>query len=351
MGHLHCNSKRKKNKHLDYKERLRIEVLHKEGKDTDEISKAIGCNQRTIQRELKRGEVVLVTPLWEEYCSYGAEIAQNKYMGAMEGKGPTLKIGHAYEMCEYIEKEIKAEISPDVIAQRIRANDKFETKICTKTIYNYLEKNVFLEVDYKDLIYGRYKKTKGKGLNRPSYRNIRGRSIEERPEEVEERKECGHWEMDLVVGGKGKSKEVLLTITERVSRNEIIRKLSDRKQESVIHALDVMERQMGRIKFRKKFKTITVDNGSEFLNSSEIERSYLSKKRMRTIVYYAHPYSAYERGTNENMNRMIRRFIPKGADISKYTKREIKRIENWLNNYPRKILGYRTPSEIYEEVA
>jgi len=351
MGHLHCNSKRKKNKHLDYRERLKIEVLHKEGKDPKEISKAIGCTERTIQRELKRGEVSQVTSLWEEYDSYSAEIAQNKYRGAMEGKGPTLKIGHDHKMCEYIEKEIKAGMSPDVIARRIRDRDDFKVKISTKTIYNYVEKNVFLDVDYKDLIYGRYKKTKGKGLNRPSYRNIKGRSIEERPEEVEERKECGHWEMDLVVGGKGKSKEVLLTITERVSRNEIIRKLPDRKQESVIHALDVMERQMGRIKFRKKFKTITVDNGSEFLNSSEMERSCLSKKKLRTRVYYAHPYSAYERGTNENMNRMIRRFIPKGADISKYTKKEIKRIENWLNNYPRKILDYRTPREIYAEVA
>jgi len=293
MGHLHCNSKRKKNKHLDYRERLKIEVLHKEGKDPKEISKAIGCTERTIQRELKRGEVSQVTSLWEEYDSYSAEIAQNKYRGAMEGKGPTLKIGHDHKMCEYIEKEIKAGMSPDVIARRIRDRDDFKVKISTKTIYNYVEKNVFLDVDYKDLIYGRYKKTKGKGLNRPSYRNIKGRSIEERPEEVEERKECGHWEMDLVVGGKGKSKEVLLTITERVSRNEIIRKLPDRKQESVIHALDVMERQMGRIKFRKKFKTITVDNGSEFLNSSEMERSCLSKKKLRTRVYYAHPYSAY----------------------------------------------------------
>jgi IS30 family transposase len=112
-----------------------------------------------------------------------------------------------------------------------------------------------------------------------------------------------------------------------------------------------MERQMGRIKFKDTFKSITVDNGSEFLNSSEMERSCLSKKKARTMVFYAHPYSAYERGSNENMNRMIRRFIPKGADIGKYSKQEIKRIENWLNNYPRKILDYYTPLEVYNQVA
>jgi IS30 family transposase len=351
MGQLHCNSKRKKNKHLDYRERLRIEVLYKEGKNAREISKAIGCSQRTIERELKRGAVSQVTSLWEGYSSYGAEIAQNKHRRAMEGKGPTLKMGHDHKMCEYIEKEIKAGISPDVIAQRIKENDKFQTKLCTKTIYNYLWKNVFFDLDYENLIYGHYKKPKGKGLNRPSYRNIKGRSIEERPEEVEERKEFGHWEMDLVVGGKNKSKEVLLTMTERVAKREIIKKIPDKIQQSVIHALDKMERQMGRVKFREMFKSITVDNGSEFLNSSEMERSCLSKNKLRTMVYYAHPYSAYERGTNENMNRMIRRFIPKGTDISQYTHKEIKRIENWLNNYPRKILGYKTPLEIYEEVA
>lgn len=157
--------------------------------------------------------------------------------------------------------------------------------------------------------------------------------------------------MDLVIGKTGGSKAVLLTLTERKSRREIIRKLPNKTQGNVIHALDVMERQMGRREFQKTFKTITVDNGSEFLNSSEMERSCLSRKKARTMVYYAHPYSAYERGTNENLNRMIRRFIPKGSDIGQYTKKEIKRIESWLNNYPRKILNYHTPIEIYQQVA
>ncbi|MGI6333048.1 MAG: IS30 family transposase [Saccharofermentanales bacterium] len=112
-----------------------------------------------------------------------------------------------------------------------------------------------------------------------------------------------------------------------------------------------MERQMGRRQFTQTFRTITVDNGVEFLNSSELERSCLSRRKQRTQVFYAHPYSAYERGSNENLNRMIRRFIPKGADIGKYTKREIKRIEMWLNTYPRKILDYRTPLEVYRLVS
>lgn len=352
MGHLHCSREMHKNKHLTYRERLRVEVMLKEKKSTKEISEAIGCSQRTIQRERRRGQIQLLNTHLEYYFVYDADYAQNDYIAKHECKGASLKIGHDHELSRYIENEIKAKKSPDVIAKSIRrrAND-YKITLCTKIIYNYLAKNIFLDVSYEDLIYGSYTKKQGNTMNRPSYKNLRGRSIEERPSSVDDRQEQGHWEMDLVVGKKGGSKAVLLTMTERRSILEIIRKLPDKTQESVIKALDMMEWQMGRCRFQKTFKTITVDNGSEFLNSSEMERSCLSKKKARTMVYYAHPFSAYERGTNENINRMIRRFIPKGNDISKYTKQEIKRIENWLNKYPRKILDYYTPQEIYQQVS
>ena len=352
MGHLHCSSIRSKNKHLSYAERIRIEVMVRDNKSTEYIAKLIGCGQRTVQRELQRGKVQLLEGrTWEYYDSYSAYAAQRKYDECKQTKGPTLKIGNDHVMCEFIENEIKDKKSPDVIASLINGNDDFKVKICTKTIYNYLEKNIFLDVSYEDLVNGHYKKHHKKGLNRPSYRKTMNRSIEDRPGEVEERKNQGHWEMDLILGGKVNGKEALLTMTERVTKKEIVRKIPDKTQESVTHELDVMESQMGRKAFMKVFKSITVDNGSEFLNSSMLESSCLSRSKQRTVVYYAHPYSAYERGTNENMNRMIRRFIPKGANLSQYTKKEIKRIENWLNNYPRKILNYRTPDEVYELVA
>ncbi len=113
----------------------------------------------------------------------------------------------------------------------------------------------------------------------------------------------------------------------------------------------MLERQIGRKAFVKTFKTITADNGAEFLNSSEMERSCPAKSKSRTMVFFAHPYSSYERGSNENLNRMIRRFIPKGVNIGDYTKKAIRRIEKWLNTYPRKILDYRTPHEAYEQAA
>lgn len=353
MGHLHSSKERRKYKHLSYRDRITIEVMLKSKKTTKEISVTIGCSQRAIQRERKRGQVKQLNgATWEYYYIYSADYAQNDYEAKHECKGPGLKIGHDQKLCDYIEAGIKAKKSPDVIAHEIRKKpETFPTTLCTKTIYNYLQHNLFLNVGYKDLIYGRYRKRQSKTVNRPSYKNLQGRSIEDRPPSVDDRQEPGHWEMDLVVGKTGGSKAVLLTMTERTSRREIIRKLPNKTQGSVIQALDKIERQIGRCQFQKTFKTITVDNGSEFLNSSEMERSCLSRKKARTMVYYAHPYSAYERGSNENLNRMIRRFIPKGSDIGQYTKKEIKRIESWLNNYPRKILDYHTPIELYQQVA
>ena len=92
-----------------------------------------------------------------------------------------------------------------------------------------------------------------------------------------------------------------------------------------------------------------MDNGREFLDWEAIEKSVISKET-RTLVYFAHPYSSWERGTNENQNRMIRRFIPKGTDISKLSDKDIETIEKWMNNYPRKILGYKTANELVLEV-
>lgn len=353
MGHQHCTVKSTKNKHLTYRDRLRIELMLKDKKNSKDIAIALSCSQRTIQREIHRGQVKQLNgATWQYYMVYNADCAHNDYIGKRGGSGSGLKIGHDHKLCEEIEQQIKLKYSPDVIARNIRSRAaEFKVTLSTRTIYNYLHKNIFLTVDYKDLVYGHYRKKRGTRVNRPSYKNIRGRSIEERPSEANERTQIGHWEMDLVLGGKGCGSACLLTLTERKSRREIIRKLPDKTQASVIHELDVLERQMGRKGFSKMFKTITADNGSEFLNSSAMERSCLSRCKQRTQVFYAHPYSAYERGSNENLNRMIRRFIPKGANIGKYTKREIKRIEQWLNTYPRKILDYMTPHEAYELVA
>jgi len=150
----------------------------------------------------------------------------------------------------------------------------------------------------------------------------------------------------MVVGGQGKGPAVLLTLTERKTRKEIIRKLKDKTQQAVVRAINGIERQMGKEAFKVSFKSITADNGSEFLDYEALEASVLCRSP-RTRVYYAHPYSSWERGSNENANRIIRRFIPKGCDISKFTCKQIRRIEEWINNYPRKILDFKTAEEMF----
>ena len=104
----------------------------------------------------------------------------------------------------------------------------------------------------------------------------------------------------------------------------------------------------GAERFSTIFKSITFDNGSEFADCAGIERSVYGKGRKRTKAYYCHPYSAYERGTNENINKMIRRFLPKGTDFRKVTAVYIHRVESWINNYPREILGFETSGSLFE---
>lgn len=143
--------------------------------------------------------------------------------------------------------------------------------------------------------------------------------------------------MDTVVGKKG-TKTTLTVLTERKTRQEIIRKISSKSQYCIVKELDKIERKLGSKKFRETFTTITCDNGCKNLDFEDIERSVITKTK-RTKVYYAHPYSAWERGSNENANKLIRRFIPKGADIGEFSCERIKMIEYWMNNYPGRIFG------------
>lgn len=153
--------------------------------------------------------------------------------------------------------------------------------------------------------------------------------------------EPGHWEMDLVIGKKSKG-DVLLTLIERSKRQGMIFKLPDRKAETVRRVFDDLERQMP--DFKSQFKTITTDNGTEFLEYDLLTRSIHGGKRFD--MYYCHSYSAWEKGSNENFNRMIRRFYPKKTDFSKVTKKQIAELQNWMNSYPRKILGWKAPNDL-----
>ena len=138
----------------------------------------------------------------------------------------------------------------------------------------------------------------------------------------------------------------MLCLSERITRKEIIIKIPNKTAESVVKALKRIERQYGKL-FRRVFKSITVDNGVEFSDCKGLERSIYAGQR--TKIYYCHPYSSYERGTNERLNREIRRKIPKGTDLTQYSDLQIKDVEYWINHYPRQVLNFATSDELFNE--
>ena len=153
--------------------------------------------------------------------------------------------------------------------------------------------------------------------------------------------------MDSVLGCRGKSKNTLLTLTERKTRAEIIFKLNNHSAEEVVAAVDRLEKRWGEL-FKTVFKSITVDNGTEFAYCEELERSAIGAGK-RTKMYYCHPYSSWERGTNEVTNKMVRRKVPKGTNFDDRTAEDIQEVENWINKYPRRIHGYKSAAEMFEE--
>jgi len=332
---------------LSEKDRYKIETLSQQGLTPAEIGKSLTPNRdrRTIEREFERGLTLQRNSDLTEKWVYLADVGQRVHDERAANKGRGWKIGHDHKLAGHIERKIVEEkYSPDAVIGEIREQGLlFEVTVCTKTVYNMIDAGMFLNLSNKDL------PVKRDGVKRP-YRRVRkvalnntnGRSIEDRPSDIESREEYGHWEMDCVLGS---GKACLLVMTERMSRQELIFKLAAKTQDCVIDAIDGLERRHGK-HFRERFKSITMDNGGEFLDMERLERSCRRTVKKRTTCYYAHPYSAYERGSNENQNRLIRRFVPKGSDIGKLAKRDLTRIENWINNYPRRIFNYKSANQI-----
>jgi len=350
MEQKDSNTKERKYKHLNEGDRYKIEVLLQEKKSDKEIAVILKRDRSTIYREKKRGMVSRLQSDLRKKMQYRANVAQRKYEELGRSKERSLKIGKDRRLEKYLQRKmIKEKFSPDAAIGSIKDSGlKFKGMICTKTLYNYIDAGIFSWISNESLWEKRKrKKQEYKTIRRVSQTNRMSRKITERPKEANERLEYGHWEGDCVKGARG-TKTALLTLTERKTLEEIIIKLEQATQEEVRKAIDDLERKYG-VEFKIKFKTITLDNGVEFLNWKSLEVSVLEKNKRRTTTYFAHAYSSWERGSNENANRIIRRFIPKGSNIADFSKKEIKRVEKWMNNYPRKKLGYKTAKQMVKE--
>ena len=335
MSNTDCITKSRKFHHLTEIQRGQIEAMVKLKVSKIQIAIKVGISRSTLYEELKRGTVTQKNSDLTTREEYFAEVGQIVYEKNRQKCRKPFKISKAKEFVEYAEEKIiKEKLSPDSVAGYAKKENLFEETVCTKTLYNYIDKRL-IKVKNIDLAQKVRRKPKKK-YNREYLKKL-GESIELRPKSVEDREEFGHWEIDTVLG-KSEADEVLLTLDERKTRKRYIMRLPAKKAQCVNEALKILKEQYAD-KFAQVFKSITADNGSEFANLSEIG----------VPVYFAHPYSSWERGTNERQNGLVRFFIPKGKPISQVSDRTINRVEDWINKLPRKLFNYSSSAELFEE--
>lgn len=341
--------------HLTRENRITIESLINQkdanGKrlfNNTYIANYLGVNKSTISRELRkrRKEKMYIRTGKTKTMPYTAEYAQddaNFKRGLSKGE---YKLRKYKKMAKFIEDKIKIDKwAPDIIVSYMKSHKMFDYEgyisITTPTIYNAIRYNI-ISVKLEDTRRMKYKaeyEYKNK-FNLPASKAEY--SINNRPDEINKRIYFGHFELDTVIGTRRGKHECLMTLTERKTRFEIIFKLRCKTAEEVVNKFNQIKEFM-KANYNKIFKSLTTDNGTEFSDFLSIIEG------TKTKIYFCHPYCSGEKGTNEKHNSMIRYFIPKGTLIENYSTSDINKIADWMNNYPRKILNYKTPLEALQE--
>lgn len=346
---------KKRNSDLTYEDRLKIEdMLRSRTKYTiQQIAKEIGRNKSIVSREIRRNGY----QKWDERTAkykniYSAARAQGQYEFRKKNAGRKSTLEKDKALKQFIEDKIlKEKWSPKEVSGYIKKNDiKFKIQPSFQTIYYWID-NKQLKIKEVDLVHKvklekREKKEKVLKLSKHEEK-----SIHKRPEEIDRNEVFGHWELDCVEGTK-ESKKTYMTLLERVTKKYIIIEMKEHTNSCVKEAIDRLEERYGKY-FKEIFKSMTTDNGHEFLNYDNIEISKRNNKEKRTEVYYADPYSAWQKGMNENCNGILRRFIPKGTDLNKISTNKLekilKKILKKINGKPRAILNYQTADELFEK--
>jgi len=311
-----------KNKKLTLEQRYHISAILKANFSLSRIAKNIGVHRSTVLREIKRNS---------HKNQYDPDIA-NKKASLRKKMAPKRKKVTSV-LLQQIIKLIKKDWSPEQVSGFLKRRNI--ASISYETIYQIIRKDRQNGGTlYKYLRHGHKKKKKKYGTteNRGQIKNRI--SIDERPKIVDEKIRIGDWEMDTIFGKN--SKEVLVSLVERKTKLTVIRKAISRKAEVVKETVIQML-----MPYKDKVFTITTDNGKEFALHEEIG------KNLECGVYFAHPYSSWERGLNENTNGLVRQYFPKRTDFQFVTENDIILVEDKLNARPRKTLGYQTPEESF----
>lgn len=336
-------------KHLTYSDRLTIERMILKNFSKKDIAAAIGCSLRTIYYEIKRATYVHTNSDLNTEIRYAPEIAHDNYRTALKAKGRTPKLVRDLEFKKYVETMIiKYRYSPEAVLLGIKEDGLYfdDMVFSHTTIYTGIKRGYFENLCMVNLPrHG--KSTKKKKKKVVQKRIAPGTSIENRDKAVLSRETFGNWEMDSVVG-KSTNRKTALALTERKTRYEIIEVLKSHTADEVAKALNRIEKRLG-TNFYSVFKTITVDNGSEFKDFEALEKA-VNRVGKRTKVYYCHARSPQERGSNENANLLIRRWLPKGTDFDKViTRDKVKNIEEWMNFYPRRLFKGKCSFVLFQE--
>ena len=326
--------KAKNYRRLSLKERVIIEALLQEDKTRTYIAKRLKRSRSTVFRELKKW-VQSPTDIYDAKLADWA--AKDEYLN----KRNRDKISTYKRLRIYVYRGLLSAWSPEQIAGKIKLdypNDPVMS-ISYEAIYTHIYSHRQASLNRKLIALLPYHKTVRRRANAKSKRGSKIKdqvSIDVRPNHIEKREEVGHWEGDLVIG-KGQS-SAIGTLVERKTRYTYIVKLENRKSSTVVKGFVKEFSQTDKL----FTKTLTYDNGTEM----SYHKDFTKKTGMP--VYFAHPYSSWERGTNENTNGLIRRFFPKGTDFNKVSELELKKVQQKLNKRPRKVLGFRTPEEALE---
>lgn len=310
--------------HLTRKERYRIYALLDMGKTEDQIAEKIQRHRSTIYRETSRN-------LEEE--EYYPIVAQQKAEARRRGIR-SCKLQRDAALYDYVVRHLRMGWSPEQISGRMRLEGK-GYYICPESIYRYIyrEKNKGL---YRYLHYKKPRRRMRHDRNPRACRYGNIRLITNRPKEVEGREKFGHWEGDSIVFNTNRKKSVV-TLIERKSRAVSIIKNENIHSEVVMEGIKNTFMHMP----KKAFLTATFDQGSEFADYRKIEGATGCR------VFYCEVRSPWQRGSNENMNGRLRRYLPLYTDIESVRQKQLDKLAEKINNTPRKCLGFRTPREIY----
>lgn len=328
---------------FDDRRRAQLEVLQRAGHTKKEMAAILGCHLSTIYRELKRGRCRQYTGDYREYYVYSSVVAGDDCRRRRSNCGVPTKLEGNDELAEFLERRIiRDHYSPAAVSVELRQSEL--GYLCKDTIYRYVHRRLLPSLRVSHLPERGKRKAPAKKIDGEKKSPRYGRSIEARPASVAARSDFGHWEMDCVIGKLAGQHESLLVLTERLTRAELVFKLPKKDAASVVSVLDLLTVNCS---FSKLFKTITMDNGSEFAWADRMEHTRAGKRR--TFCYYCHPFTSCERGSNENANRLIRRWYPKGCSLASVTGADCLRLSRWMNTYPRQILGWKTASERFLE--